>query len=201
MSNENVRVPKDKLIRNTGIAALIAIVLLLTIILPAEYDIDPTGAGSVLGIRGLSHQAAVENVNAEIEESAMAAASPLHINHQPPLKFVDVDLVLEPYGQGEFKLKMQANARLSYLWHSGTDLVYADLHGHTLIVGEDGEEEIVVRYLETQEGTGESGQFDTPFGGDHGWYFLNLETRPINIRVQISGNFDSHEYIDIGPQI
>jgi len=201
MSNENVRVPKDKLIRNTGIAALIAIVLLLTIILPAEYDIDPTGAGSVLGIRGLSHQAAVENVNAEIEESAMAAASPLHINHQPPLKFVDVDLVLEPYGQGEFKLKMQANARLSYLWHSGTDLVYADLHGHTLVVGEDGEEEIVVRYLETQEGTGESGQFDTPFGGDHGWYFLNLETRPINIRVQISGNFDSHEYIDIGPQI
>ena len=201
MSNENVRVPKDKLIRNTGIAALIAIVLLLTIILPAEYDIDPTGAGSVLGIRGLSHQAAVENVNAEIEESAMAAASPLHINHQPPLKFVDVDLVLEPYGQGEFKLKMQANARLSYLWHSGPDLVYADLHGHTLVVGEDGEEEIVVRYLETQEGTGESGQFDTPFGGDHGWYFLNLETRPINIRVQISGNFDSHEYIDIGPQI
>ncbi|MAQ10035.1 MAG: hypothetical protein CMQ11_09420 [Gammaproteobacteria bacterium] len=201
MSNENVRVPKDKLIRNTGIAALIAIVLLLTIILPAEYDIDPTGVGSVLGIRGLSHQAAVENVNAEIEESAMAAASPLHINHQPPLKFVDVDLVLEPYGQGEFKLKMQANARLSYLWHSGTDLVYADLHGHTLVVGEDGEEEIVVRYLETQEGTGESGQFDTPFGGDHGWYFLNLETRPINIRVQISGNFDSHEYIDIGPQI
>ncbi len=201
MSNENVRVPKDKSIRNTGIAALIAIVLLLTIILPAEYDIDPTGVGSVLGIRGLSHQAAVENVNAEIEENAMAAASPLHINHQPPLKFVDVDLVLEPYGQGEFKLKMQANARLSYLWHSGTDLVYADLHGHTLVVGEDGEEEIVVRYLETQEGTGESGQFDTPFGGDHGWYFLNLETRPINIRVQISGNFDSHEYIDIGPQI
>jgi len=201
MSNENVRVPKDKLIRNTGIAALIAIVLLLTIILPAEYDIDPTGVGSVLGIRGLSHQAAVENVNAEIEERAMAAASPLHINHQPPLKFVHVDLVLEPYGQGEFKLKMQANAQLSYLWHSGSDLVYADLHGHTLVLGDEGEQEIVVRYLETQEGTGESGQFDTPFGGDHGWYFLNLETRPINIRVQISGNFDSHEYIDIGPQI
>jgi hypothetical protein len=201
MSNESVSIPKDKLIKNTGIAALIAIVLLLTIILPAEYDRDPTGVGSVLGIRGLSHQAAVENVNAEIEENAMAAASPLHINHQPPLKFIDVDLVLEPYGQGEFKLKMQANARLSYLWHSGTDLVYADLHGHTLVVGEDGEEEIVVRYLETQEGTGESGRLETPFGGDHGWYFLNLETRPINIRVQISGNFDSHEYIDIGPQI
>ena len=201
MSNENVRVSKDKLIRNTGVAALVAITLLLTIILPAEFDIDPTGVGSVLGISGLSHQAVVEGVNSETGENALAAASPLHIHHQPPLKFVDVDLVLEPYGQGEFKLKMQANAELSYLWHSGTDLVYADLHGHTLVMGDEGEEEIVVRYLETQEGTGESGQFHTPFGGDHGWYFLNLETRPINIRVQISGNFDSHEYIDIGPQI
>ena len=201
MSNENVRVSKDKLIRNTGIAALVAITLLLTIILPAEFDIDPTGVGSVLGISGLSHQAVEEGVNSETGENALAAASPLHIHHQPPLKFVDVDLVLEPYGQGEFKLKMQANADLSYLWHSGTDLVYADLHGHTLVMGDEGEEEIVVRYLETQEGTGESGQFETPFGGDHGWYFLNLETRPINIRVQISGNFDSHEYIDIGPQI
>jgi len=201
MSNENVRVSKDKLIRNTGIAALVAITLLLTIILPAEFDIDPTGVGSVLGISGLSHQAVEEGVNSETGENALAAASPLHIHHQPPLKFVDVDLVLEPYGQGEFKLKMQANADLSYLWHSGTDLVYADLHGHTLVMGDEGEEEIVVRYLETQEGTGESGQFETPFGGDHGWYFLNLGTRPINIRVQISGNFDSHEYIDIGPQI
>ncbi|HIG60165.1 MAG TPA: hypothetical protein EYQ22_04665 [Gammaproteobacteria bacterium] len=201
MSNENVRVSKDKLIRNTGVAALVAITLLLTIILPAEFDIDPTGVGSVLGISGLSHQAVVEGVNSETGENAIGGPSPLHIHHQPPLKFVDVDLVLEPYGQGEFKLKMQANAELSYLWHSGTDLVYADLHGHTLVMGDEGEEEIVVRYLETQEGTGESGQFHTPFGGDHGWYFLNLETRPINIRVQISGNFDSHEYIDIGPQI
>jgi len=201
MSDENVSIPKHKLIKNTGIAAFTAIVLLVTIVLPAEYDIDPTGVGSVLGIRGLSHQAVVEGVNSEIGENAIAAASLLHINHQPPLKFVDVDLILEPYGQGEFKLKMQANAQLSYLWHSGSDLVYADLHGHTLVLGDEGEQEIVVRYLETQEGMGESGQFETPFGGDHGWYFLNLETRPINIRVQISGNFDSHEYIDIGPQI
>lgn len=202
MSNENTSIGKDKLARNTVVAIVIAIILLIIVVLPAEYDIDPTGMGAVLGIKGLSSQAEVDTILPETGDTAITEANPLHTNFDPPLQFVEVDLILEPYGQGEFKLKMPENARLSYSWDSGTDLVYADLHGHTLITGEAGEEEeIVVRYWETQEGTSESGEFGTPFKGDHGWYFLNLETRPISIKVSISGTFDSHEYIDIGPQI
>jgi hypothetical protein len=202
MSNENTSIGKDSLARNTVVAIVIAIILLIIVVLPAEYDIDPTGMGAVLGIKGLSSQAEVETVLPAADDAAITEANPLHTSFDAPLQFVEVELILEPYGQGEFKLKTSENARLSYLWDSGTDLVYADLHGHTLITGEAGEEEeIVVRYLETQEGTSESGQFETPFKGDHGWYFLNLETRPISIKVNISGTFDSHEYIDIGPQI
>ena len=36
-----------QLIRSTIVAALVAVVLLVTIILPAEYGIDPTRIGSV----------------------------------------------------------------------------------------------------------------------------------------------------------
>ncbi|NMG15118.1 transmembrane anchor protein [Aromatoleum bremense] len=39
-----------KLLRSTAIAALIATGLLITTILPAEYGIDPTGAGRALGL-------------------------------------------------------------------------------------------------------------------------------------------------------
>lgn len=39
-----------KLLRSTAIAALIATGLLVTTILPAEYGIDPTGAGRALGL-------------------------------------------------------------------------------------------------------------------------------------------------------
>lgn len=39
-----------KLLRSTAVAALIATVLLVTTILPAEYGIDPTGAGRALGL-------------------------------------------------------------------------------------------------------------------------------------------------------
>ena len=203
MSNKEAPIGRNKLARNTVVAIIIAIVLLVFVVLPAEYDLDPTGFGAVLGIKGLSSQAEIETLLPEAaSQDPPTTSNPLHTNFDPALKFVTVELILEPYGQGEFKLKMPENARLSYVWDSGTDLVYADLHGHTLIAGETGEgEEIVVRYLETQEGTSESGEFETPFKGDHGWYFLNLETRPISITVRISGRFDSHEYIDIGPQI
>ena len=42
-----------KLLRSTGVAALVAAGLLVTTILPAEYGIDPTGVGRALGLTGM----------------------------------------------------------------------------------------------------------------------------------------------------
>lgn len=39
-----------KLLRSTLLALAIAALLLVTIVLPAEYGIDPTGVGRVLGL-------------------------------------------------------------------------------------------------------------------------------------------------------
>jgi hypothetical protein len=39
-----------KLLRSTLIAAAVALVLLVTVVLPAEYGIDPTRIGRVLGL-------------------------------------------------------------------------------------------------------------------------------------------------------
>ena len=39
-----------KLIRSTIIAAIVALVLLVTVVMPAEYALDPTGAGRLLGL-------------------------------------------------------------------------------------------------------------------------------------------------------
>jgi len=39
-----------QLLRSTLIAAVIAVALLITVVLPAEYAIDPTGAGRLLGL-------------------------------------------------------------------------------------------------------------------------------------------------------
>ena len=39
-----------KLIRSTIIAAIVALILLVTVVMPAEYALDPTGAGRLLGL-------------------------------------------------------------------------------------------------------------------------------------------------------
>ncbi len=39
-----------QLVRSTALAAASAVVLLLTVVLPAEYGVDPTGIGRLLGL-------------------------------------------------------------------------------------------------------------------------------------------------------
>ncbi|MBZ9574650.1 hypothetical protein [Modicisalibacter sp. MOD 31.J] len=60
-----------KLIRSTLLAAVAATVLLVTVVLPAEYAIDPTGAGRLLGLtdmgeikQQLAEEAELERANA-----------------------------------------------------------------------------------------------------------------------------------------
>ena len=45
---------KSELLRATGIAVVVAIVILVTTILPAEYGLDPIGVGSSLGLSQLN---------------------------------------------------------------------------------------------------------------------------------------------------
>ncbi len=53
----NTEIPKDvelpsskKLLKSTAIAAVSSVVVLVTCVMPAEYGIDPTGVGKVLGL-------------------------------------------------------------------------------------------------------------------------------------------------------
>ncbi|GED47353.1 hypothetical protein HME01_32050 [Vreelandella aquamarina] len=69
-----------KLLRSTLMAAVIAVALLITVVLPAEYAIDPTGAGRLLGLTEmgeiktqLAEEAELDQAN---EEAAAVQASP-----------------------------------------------------------------------------------------------------------------------------
>ncbi len=58
MYNANRPDPSDlpssaKLMQSTAIAAVSALILLVTIIMPAEYGIDPTGLGGVTGLKSM----------------------------------------------------------------------------------------------------------------------------------------------------
>jgi len=76
-----------QLLRSSAIAAAAAILILATVVLPAEYGIDPTGAGRVLGLtrmgeiklrlaREAAADAAVDEAVAKEEETAAPVAAP-----------------------------------------------------------------------------------------------------------------------------
>ncbi len=49
--SEDAELPSTRtLVRSTVISAIVAIVLLVTTVLPAEYGVDPTGIGRTLGL-------------------------------------------------------------------------------------------------------------------------------------------------------
>src|SRR5215207_4580605 len=67
-----------RLLRSTAIAAGTAAVLLVTAVLPAEYGVDPTGVGRLLGLTemgGIKMQLAREAAAAEAEERAAARSN------------------------------------------------------------------------------------------------------------------------------
>ncbi len=59
-----------KLLRSTGIAALVAVALLVTTVLPAEYGIDPTGIGRSLGLTQMG------DIKVSLAAEATAAKTP-----------------------------------------------------------------------------------------------------------------------------
>lgn len=80
-----------QLIRSTVLAFVIAMALLVTVVMPAEYGIDPTGAGRVLGLtqmgeikEQLAHEAEADRQKeAQAAQTAVVSAEPAP---QPTIK-------------------------------------------------------------------------------------------------------------------
>src|SRR5678815_3579225 len=88
---------KASLLRATGVALVIAIIVLTTAVLPAEFGIDPTGAGKVLGLAGMNSVTAPTVV-----PKAAAAGGP--ITDRPKGYKVDaIEFTLIPGDSVEYK--------------------------------------------------------------------------------------------------
>ena len=63
-----------RLLKSTIIAVVVALVLLVTLVMPAEYGIDPTGIGGVTGLTRMGEIKMALAAEADAEELALAAA-------------------------------------------------------------------------------------------------------------------------------
>jgi hypothetical protein len=189
-------------------AALVALVVLVTAVLPAEYGIDPTGIGRALGLTALNTPATrtlqVKDVLGgnetvrEVEVPAFNEPVPLpnpavHQAEDRPIQTRTVTVELGEGQETEVKTVLRTSKVITYTWKTDGGLVYTDMHGHDPAAGQD----FFVRYREDQEGATEAtGSLVAPFDGEHGWYWLNISEGPVTITLTVTGFFD--DIIDYG---
>lgn len=156
------------LIKATVISFVIAMITLVLFVLPAEYNIDPTGVGAKLGLTVFNQQeSSVQAVTEKSDEE------------------MDVVTVTVPAGRGvEYKLAMQQFQKVAYQWETEEGELYFDLHGEP--------EGDTTGYFESYTIATSSkvkGSFTVPFTGSHGWYWRNDSERDINVQLIIEGDY------------
>jgi hypothetical protein len=195
-----------RIARSVVIAVVVAAVVLVTAVLPAEYGIDPTGIGRALGLTALSAPSRTLEVTdvlggnervREVEIPEFGEPVPLpnpavHQDETGPAPTHTMTITLPPEGETEVKTVLQQNKVIVYTWQTDRGSIYCDLHGHDPEAGS----ELFVRYREDQEGSNVSGSLVAPFGGEHGWYWLNYNDFPVTITLTVTGYFD--DIVDYG---
>jgi len=159
----------------TAIALIVAAVLLVVAVLPAEYGVDPLGAGKALGLIDLYRGAA---------EPGSAPTAPAPAPAVPPMTMFKVDSVVFKLRSSEgfeYKYRIEKGGGLLYAWTATRPVKY-EFHGE-----HDGAGLGVAVSYEKSEGSRGSGSFVAPSSGIHGWYWENTSDEEMTITLTSSG--------------
>ncbi|WP_426026056.1 transmembrane anchor protein [Brevundimonas sp. TSRC1-1] len=184
------------LLKSTGIALVVASALLVTVVLPAEYGVDPTRVGSVFGLtemgrikRQLAAEAEAETAGTAdtapapvtpLAASSAAAATPPGAS--PAGQRTDrTVLTLAPDQGAEIKLVMAEGARVRFTWTSSGGRINYDTHADRPGTPYHG-------YGKGSEQRVE-GDLIAAFDGSHGWFWRNRTGEPVTITLQTSGAY------------
>ena len=181
-----------QLAKTTAIAIAVAALLLVALVLPSEYGIDPLGTGRRLGLTAIaSPPAATESVEALTNPEAALMIPILRgpVGEYPrPFKTDVYEVVLAAREGIEYKYHLEKGAAMFYAWTAATPVIY-DFHGERSGLVSDGGPSSESYDKGTRERA--SGSFTAPFGGIHGWYWENAGATPVTVRLTSSGFYNS----------
>lgn len=177
-------VPSTRALAKASAAALlVAAFVLVVAVLPAEYGVDPLGAGKALGLVALSGgNTVVEGppvaTDAGLVPTALAKAGAYY---PAEYKFDSREITLQPYDYLEYKYHLQMGAQMLFSWKASTPVMH-EFHGEP-----DGGPEGYFESYDKATRQGADGSFTAPFTGIHGWYWENPGGEPVTIRLTTAG--------------
>jgi hypothetical protein len=185
------------LLRSTLIAAATAAVLLVTVVLPAEYGLDPTGVGRVIGLTEMGEikmELAREAAAAEAGQASVVVSEPVatiaadsaaDATAAPTTH--ELSIALRPGEGREIKLEMREGAAVNYSWTVDGGVVNYDAHGDRPGLAYHG-------YAKGTAQSADEGVLVAAFDGMHGWFWRNRGVQPVTVRLQTSGEYQNlHE--------
>ena len=214
MYNSNRPDPEDlpssrQLIKSTIIAAIAAAVILVTVILPAEYGIDPTRIGKMLGLASMGEIKTQLVEEAEIDRLKELRQQKLtddkdqsslmenmfgllvstgHAQAAKPVWTDKVSVTLTPGKGTEIKLVMKKDAVAVFAWTVDRGVVNYDLHG-------DGGGQSI-SYKRGRAVPGHEGSLKAKFSGNHGWFWRNRGKQDVTVTLNVRGAYSEVKRTD-----
>jgi hypothetical protein len=188
--DEHEQEVKQRISVAAGVALLVAGLILVAIVLPAEFGTDPLGTGARLGLLPLGiigqQVEALNSATATRETSSTAVIRP----EERPFHEETVTFTIAPREFVEYKYRLDKGKALLYSW-SATTAVNYELHAEP-----DGAPRGYAESYEKRPATAEaSGTLTAPFSGIHGWYWENPGDQTVTVTLKAAGFYTmSHEF-------
>ena len=198
-----------QLLRSTVIAIVSAAAILVAVVLPAEYNIDPTGIGKALGLAEMGEikqQLAEEaerdrQMDEQSKQPEQAPKTPAtgqqssllgeilsglfissaQAQEAPAVRTDTMSITLKPGEGTEVKLSMAKGAKVKFTWTVEGGVVNFDMHGDG-----NGEE---ISYEKGRAVPGAEGVLEAGFDGKHGWFWRNRGKADVTVTLKTEGDY------------
>jgi hypothetical protein len=195
MHNSNIPSSRElpssaKLIKSTIIAAITAVFLLVTVVLPAEYGVDPTGIGNAIGLKrmgeikvSLAAEAAADELNAMVAQVAVAEPVTMEKPESATARSDTMQVTLAPDQGTEIKVAMAEGDSVNYQWSSSGGKANFDVHGDS--------RKLKISYHAYEKGAEveKQGVLVAAFDGSHGWFWRNRTSETITVTLTTQGDY------------
>lgn len=192
-----------QLIRSTLIAAVGASALLVMVVLPSEYAIDPTGIGRVLGLTQMGEikvqlaseaKADIEIPTAPTLQPTVAASPAMPAAVLAPASPSEagigrsdvMQVELAPGQAAEIKVTAAEGAQIDFDWSVSGGRVNYDTHGD----GKAGAPRSFYHgYGKGKDVAGDRGRLVAAFDGSHGWFWRNRSGATVTVTLRAKGGY------------
>jgi len=186
-----------KLIKSTIVAICIAAIILVTVVLPAEYGLDPLGIGEMIGLAkmgqikvSLAQEAAADKQvmatdvsTVQSEQASKTDSDGAADKNEVGSNTDKIILTLDPNEGKEVKLTMTKGATVDYSWYTNSGKANFDTHADS--------KKLEIKYHNYEKGQLERSQgiMEAAFEGNHGWFWRNRTTETMTVTLEVSGDY------------